>query len=51
MSIILQRGVAIAVQALEWLGTQGTRAIASLVAFLRLASIRLMLRKLCQKRA
>jgi hypothetical protein len=31
MSVILQRGVAVPVQALEWLGAQGTRAIASLV--------------------
>src|SRR6202011_4204311 len=31
MPVILQRGVAIPVQALAWLGAQGTRAIASLV--------------------
>jgi hypothetical protein len=31
MSVILQRGVAIPVQALAWLGAQGTRALASLV--------------------
>jgi hypothetical protein len=31
MSVILQRGAAIPVQALQWLGAQGTRAIASLV--------------------
>src|SRR6202011_4401726 len=31
MPVILQRGVAIPVQALAWLGAQGTRAIAALV--------------------
>jgi hypothetical protein len=31
MSVVSQRGVAIAVQTLQWLGAQGTRAIASLV--------------------